>query len=140
MRTLDEFFERLIVVDRKVAFIPAPDNDDDAVIIKDEAVVRYLADVFDRSWQRATEFPFGSDGSDATTAKAWERRPCSSSASGSRSPGCTAWVVLPVRTNRRLDRMTITLPSARVAQPMLDDHRQVVSRRRHEEQGWNGQK
>ncbi|MBT2506916.1 helix-turn-helix domain-containing protein [Streptomyces sp. ISL-98] len=70
VRTLDEFFERLIVVDRKVAFIPAPDNDDDAVIIKDEAVVRYLADVFDRSWQRATEFPVGPDGSDVTAAKA----------------------------------------------------------------------
>ncbi|MGK5628128.1 LuxR family transcriptional regulator [Streptomyces sp. URMC 123] len=70
VRTLDEFFERLIVVDRRIAFIPAPDNDDDAILIDDEAVVRYLADVFDRSWQRATEFPVGPDGSDAAAAKA----------------------------------------------------------------------
>lgn len=70
VRTLDEFFERLIVVDRRIAFIPAPDNDDDAVLIEDEAVVRYLADVFDRSWQRATEFPMSPDGLDAAATKA----------------------------------------------------------------------
>ncbi|POX41456.1 LuxR family transcriptional regulator [Streptomyces sp. Ru73] len=58
VRTLDEFFKRLIVVDRRVAFIPAAD-DDSAVVIHDEAVVHYLADVFDRNWQRATAFPVG---------------------------------------------------------------------------------
>ncbi|MCD9145108.1 LuxR family transcriptional regulator [Streptomyces albireticuli] len=57
VRTLDELFKRLIVVDRRLAFIPAADDDNSAVLIKDESVVRYLADIFDRNWQRATPFP-----------------------------------------------------------------------------------
>ncbi|MBV2353713.1 LuxR family transcriptional regulator [Streptomyces sp. J2-1] len=56
VRTLDEFFERLIIVDRRTAFLPASPDRSTAVMVQDPAVVGFLADVFDRNWQRATEF------------------------------------------------------------------------------------
>ncbi|ELS54481.1 hypothetical protein [Streptomyces viridochromogenes] len=56
VRTLDEFFERLIIVDRRTAFLPASADRNKAVMVREPAVVGFLADIFDRSWQRATEF------------------------------------------------------------------------------------
>ncbi|MCW2846956.1 MAG: hypothetical protein JWR90_930 [Marmoricola sp.] len=55
VRTLDEFFNRLIVIDRRLAIIPGG-SPDVAVAIHDPNMVRYLADVFDRSWERASEY------------------------------------------------------------------------------------
>jgi DNA-binding CsgD family transcriptional regulator len=57
VRTLDEFFDRLILVDRHTAFLPASEDRSRAVVVKDAAVVHFLADVFDRNWHRAA--PFG---------------------------------------------------------------------------------
>lgn len=59
VRTLDEFFNRLIIADRRIAVIPAPDNVDTAIAIREPAVVAYLADVFDRAWERARPFNMG---------------------------------------------------------------------------------
>jgi sugar-specific transcriptional regulator TrmB len=56
VRTLDEFFNRMIVVDRRVAVIPHQDQSLVAVIVREPAVVDYLVDVFDRSWERARPF------------------------------------------------------------------------------------
>ncbi len=56
VRTLDEFFNRMIVVDRRVAVIPHQDQSLVAVIVREPAVVEYLADVFERSWARARPF------------------------------------------------------------------------------------
>jgi sugar-specific transcriptional regulator TrmB len=55
VRTLDEFFNRMIVIDRRLAIIPgeAPDV---AVAVHDKNLVYYLADIFDRSWERAHEY------------------------------------------------------------------------------------
>ncbi len=55
VRTLDEFFNRLIVIDRRLAVIPGG-SPDVAVAIHDPNLVSYLADVFDRSWERAREY------------------------------------------------------------------------------------
>jgi sugar-specific transcriptional regulator TrmB len=55
VRTLDEFFNRLIVIDRRLAVIPGGSSDV-AVAIHDENLVNYLADVFERSWERAREY------------------------------------------------------------------------------------
>lgn len=57
VRTLDEFFNRMIVVDRRVAVIPAQEDLRAAVAIREPAVVSYLVDVFERAWERAR--PFG---------------------------------------------------------------------------------
>ncbi len=56
VRTLDEFFRRLIVVDRQVAIIPASDNHHVAVAIYDKSLIAYLVDIFERAWERAQPF------------------------------------------------------------------------------------
>jgi hypothetical protein len=56
VRTLDEFFNRMIVVDRRVAVIPNQDEVGVAVAVRETAVVAYLVDVFERSWERARTF------------------------------------------------------------------------------------
>ena len=56
VRTLDEFFRRLIVVDRQVAIVPASDNHHVAVAIYEKSLIAYLVDIFERSWERAQPF------------------------------------------------------------------------------------
>jgi len=56
VRTLDEFFNRMIVVDRRVAVIPNQEDLSVAVAIREPSVVAYLIDVFERSWERARPF------------------------------------------------------------------------------------
>jgi head-tail adaptor len=56
VRTLDEFFNRMIVVDRRVAVIPAPDTLSTAVVVREPAVVAYLVDVYERAWARGRPF------------------------------------------------------------------------------------
>jgi sugar-specific transcriptional regulator TrmB len=56
VRTLDEFFRRLIVVDRKVAIVPASDNHHVAIAIHEKSLIAYLVDIFDRTWERAQPF------------------------------------------------------------------------------------
>lgn len=67
VRTLDEFFNRLIVIDRRLAVIPggAPDV---ALAIHDPNLVAYLADIFDKSWERAREYDEHSRSSDSDIA------------------------------------------------------------------------
>jgi hypothetical protein len=56
VRTLDEFFNRMIVVDRRAAVIPNKDEFGVAVLIREPAVVAFLVDVFERSWERGRAF------------------------------------------------------------------------------------
>ena len=56
VRTLDEFFNRMIVVDRRLAIIPGPTGDEVAIAVQEPALVAYLVDVFERSWERARPF------------------------------------------------------------------------------------
>jgi hypothetical protein len=56
VRTLDEFFNRMIVVDRRVAVIPAADTLRTAVVVREPDVVAYLVDVFERAWERGRPF------------------------------------------------------------------------------------
>jgi DNA-binding CsgD family transcriptional regulator len=53
-RALDELTDRLIIVDRAVAFLPADDNGDLALEIRHPAIVGYLSTTFDRFWRLAT--------------------------------------------------------------------------------------
>ncbi len=55
VRTLDEFFNRLIVIDRRLAVIPGGEPDV-AVAIHDDNLVSYLADIFDRYWERGRDY------------------------------------------------------------------------------------
>jgi hypothetical protein len=56
VRTLDEFFNRMIVVDRRVAVIPSGEDLSVALVIREPSVIAYLVDVFERSWERARPF------------------------------------------------------------------------------------
>lgn len=56
VRTLDEFFNRMIVVDRRVAIIPSKETHRVAMAVREPSVVAYLVDVFERSWERARPF------------------------------------------------------------------------------------
>jgi len=56
VRTLDEFFNRMIVIDRRVAVIPGGENLAVALAIREPSVVAYLVDVFERSWERGRPF------------------------------------------------------------------------------------
>ncbi|MER8235572.1 LuxR C-terminal-related transcriptional regulator [Streptomyces sp. NPDC101490] len=55
IRTVDEMFDRVIICDRAVAFIPTlSDSPDEALEVRDPHVVRYLANVFEYAWARGT--------------------------------------------------------------------------------------
>ncbi|MCI3274996.1 helix-turn-helix transcriptional regulator [Streptomyces cylindrosporus] len=53
-RTLDEVTERLVILDRTVAFIPANADRTLALEVRHPALVGYLATAFDRLWRLAT--------------------------------------------------------------------------------------
>jgi hypothetical protein len=63
VRTLDEFFRRLIVCDRQVAVVPASDNHEVAIAIYEKSLIAYLVDIFERAWERGQ--PFTVSGSQA---------------------------------------------------------------------------
>lgn len=56
VRTLDEFFKRMIVIDRRVAVIPGDEDNRSAIAVREPAIVAYLVDIFDRAWERGRPF------------------------------------------------------------------------------------
>jgi len=61
VRTLDEFFRRLIVFNRNLAVIPASEDHAVAIVIHDKAIVGYLVDIFERAWERGMSFTLRGD-------------------------------------------------------------------------------
>ncbi len=61
VRTLDEAFSKLVVLDRKIAVVTVggQDNRDRAAFVRDEAVLSYIIGVFDSQWERAIPFTGG---------------------------------------------------------------------------------
>jgi DNA-binding CsgD family transcriptional regulator len=58
IRTLDEKFERMFIIDRRIAVVPGDDilttsSDAVAYIVNDSGVARFLARQFERDWNRA---------------------------------------------------------------------------------------
>jgi sugar-specific transcriptional regulator TrmB len=56
VRTLEEFFNRLIIVDRRLAIVPGSHGTDVAIAIHEPNLVAYLVDIFERFWERARAF------------------------------------------------------------------------------------
>jgi hypothetical protein len=56
VRTLDEFFNRMIIIDRRIAVIPAQEDVRSAMAIREPSIVAYLADIFERTWERGRPF------------------------------------------------------------------------------------
>lgn len=59
IRTVDDVFDRLIICDRAVAFIPVDDHRLTALQIRHPGLIRYLAGTFERAWERGVAI--GSD-------------------------------------------------------------------------------
>ncbi|MEU5385883.1 LuxR family transcriptional regulator [Kitasatospora cineracea] len=55
LRVLDEPFLRLIVIDRRVAVIPAAEDHSRAAFVEDPAAIAYLVAGFERDWARAEQ-------------------------------------------------------------------------------------
>jgi len=55
VRTLDAFFNRMIVIDRRVVVIPG-ETLKVAIAVREPSVVAYLVDVFERAWERGRPF------------------------------------------------------------------------------------
>ncbi|WP_030747588.1 hypothetical protein [Streptomyces griseus] len=53
LRTLEEIVDRLIIVDRKVAFVPARSDRQVALELRHEGLVQYLVGVFEQFWLHA---------------------------------------------------------------------------------------
>ncbi len=56
VRTVDEFFNRMIVIDRDTAVIPGHQGLSVAVAIREPSIVAHLVDVFERTWDRARPY------------------------------------------------------------------------------------
>jgi len=56
VRTLDEFFNRLIVIDRRIALIPGAGGTGNAMVIREPNLLAYLVDIFERTWERGQPF------------------------------------------------------------------------------------
>jgi sugar-specific transcriptional regulator TrmB len=72
VRTLDEFFNRIIVIDRRVALIPGSGGPATALVIREPNLLAYLVDIFERTWERSR--PFTNRGSAAQRDIAHEQR------------------------------------------------------------------
>ncbi|MDH6137842.1 sugar-specific transcriptional regulator TrmB [Kitasatospora sp. MAA4] len=56
VRTLEEPFTRLFIIDRRVAVIPVRGDTEKAAFVSDEAIVAYLLDSFEQLWERSSPF------------------------------------------------------------------------------------
>jgi sugar-specific transcriptional regulator TrmB len=56
VRTLEEPFTRLFVIDRRIAVIPVQGDTEKAAFISDEAIVAYMLESFERLWDRSSPF------------------------------------------------------------------------------------
>ncbi|THA62875.1 LuxR family transcriptional regulator [Streptomyces sp. A0958] len=56
VRTVEQAVDRLMIFDRKVAYLPATPDRSAALEIRHPALVRYLAQLYDILWARATPF------------------------------------------------------------------------------------
>lgn len=57
VRTLEEPFTRLFIIDRRVAVIPVQGDLEKAAFVSDQAIVAYMLDSFERMWERSSVFP-----------------------------------------------------------------------------------
>ncbi|MFE9422540.1 hypothetical protein ACFYNO_06210 [Kitasatospora sp. NPDC006697] len=56
IRTLEEPFTRLIIIDRRVAIIPFAGTTEKAAFISDASVIAYMIDSFEHMWERSSPF------------------------------------------------------------------------------------
>ncbi|CAL9655647.1 LuxR family transcriptional regulator [Streptomyces sp. Tu 3180] len=55
-RTAHQLFGRLIVFDRKIAFVPEHGDSEGAVVVREPSLVHYLSEIFEQTWSLAEPF------------------------------------------------------------------------------------
>lgn len=55
VRTLDDVFNRLLVIDRQLAVIPGKEGPA-ALVIREPSLIAFLVDMFERAWERARTY------------------------------------------------------------------------------------
>ncbi|PBC78737.1 regulatory LuxR family protein [Streptomyces sp. TLI_235] len=73
LRVLDEPFERMLIIDRSVAVVPAADDYSRAAFISDPAAVAFLVKSFERDWSRADVVQWAEVDAPAVAASAANR-------------------------------------------------------------------
>ncbi|WP_431679580.1 LuxR C-terminal-related transcriptional regulator [Kitasatospora sp. KL5] len=73
LRVLDEPFERMLIIDREVAVVPAANDYSRAAFISDPAAVSVLVKIFDRDWARADVVQWAEIDAPAVAASAGHR-------------------------------------------------------------------
>ncbi|GAA1088759.1 MULTISPECIES: helix-turn-helix domain-containing protein [Kitasatospora] len=73
LRVLDESFERMLIIDRAVAVVPAADDYSRAAFISDPAAVAFLVKTFERDWARADVVQWAEVDTPAVAASAANR-------------------------------------------------------------------
>ncbi|WCD84989.1 hypothetical protein KPP03845_101312 [Streptomyces xanthophaeus] len=60
VRTLDDVFDRIIVCDQRIAFVPDPgeQRSQTALAIEHPGLIRYLIKMFEHAWERATPLQY----------------------------------------------------------------------------------
>lgn len=60
VRTLDEVFDRIIVCDQRIAFVPDPgeQRSQTALAIEHPGLIRYFVKMFEHAWERATPLQY----------------------------------------------------------------------------------
>jgi len=60
VRTLDEVFDRIIVCDQRIAFVPDPgeQRSQTALAIEHPGLIRFLVGMFEHAWERATPLQY----------------------------------------------------------------------------------
>ncbi|WP_344639204.1 LuxR family transcriptional regulator [Kitasatospora cystarginea] len=73
VRVLDEPFQRMIIIDRAVAVVPAADDHSRAAFLTDPAVLSFLLAVHERDWARADAVRWSAPKARTTTHSAPDR-------------------------------------------------------------------
>ncbi|MFJ8040039.1 LuxR C-terminal-related transcriptional regulator [Kitasatospora sp. NPDC096147] len=73
IRVLDEPYQRMVIIDRRVAVVPTSADNGKAAFIADPAVVAFLVAVFERDWGRAEEPDWGAVSRSPRTGAATRR-------------------------------------------------------------------
>ncbi|MET7287846.1 helix-turn-helix transcriptional regulator [Streptomyces sp. NPDC005573] len=100
-RTAHQLFGRLIVFDRETAFVPLNDGSWGAVVVRQEALVAYLCEVFEQTWALAQPFVSAAEEGLELVAQEIDRTILRLLAAGLKDEAIARRVGLSLRTARR---------------------------------------
>ncbi|MFJ8040036.1 LuxR C-terminal-related transcriptional regulator [Kitasatospora sp. NPDC096147] len=73
LRLLDEDFRRVMIIDRRIAVVPAAEDLTRAAFVSDPTVVSFLLAVYERDWARAEAVEWSRQGTESAAEQAQDR-------------------------------------------------------------------